>query len=113
MFSLYYLVTEITFPFSGILTAYGLPQIASRLVIIRFVFIAVSLAITVYFTSNIYLYLIVYIGISFIFSWLKTYISISKMDRSLWDYIFKLKNFVTFGIIYVLIMILVTERGFG
>lgn len=109
MFALYYLVTELTFPFSGILTAYGLPQIASRLVIIRFVFLAVGLVLVVYFTSDIYLYLMVYIGISFIFSWLKAYISISKMDRSLRDYMVELKNFVVFSTVYIVIMLLVNR----
>jgi len=107
IFALYYLATELTFPFSGILTAYGLPNIVSKLVLIRFVVLSVGLILTVYLTSNIYLYLMVYTGINFIFSWLKAYISINEMGRSLWEYTAQLKNLVILSLNYLFIIVLV------
>jgi len=108
IFTFYYFITEITFPFSGILIAFGLPQIASKLVLYRFAILSVSLLCTTYFTRDIIHYLIVFTGISFIFTWIKAFISLKLLHKSIIDYLQHIyKGFVLF-IIYVLILIFVS-----
>jgi len=101
-FIIYFLITEITFPFSGIITAYGRPEIASRLVFVRFVCLAVSLFVVVTCFKDINYYLYTFLTISFIFSWIKAYIAIEIiMKKSIIQYIQKLKHLLILSLIYI------------
>jgi len=108
-FMVYYFLTELTFPFSGILVAFGFPQVASKLVIIRFIVLTIGLAISVYSSKDIYTYLATYLSISFIFSWIKAYMGIQKMDSKLINYIKKFKNLIFLGAIYIFIVTVINS----
>jgi len=112
-FLLYYLITEITFPISGLLTAYGVPQIASKIVLTRFLFLLVGLSISVYLSDNILNYLIVFIIISFIFTWIKAYYSLKQMNVSLISYLKEFIPLIFFFVTYYLIYFLITLFEFN
>jgi O-antigen/teichoic acid export membrane protein len=100
-FLIYYFITELTFPFSSLLTAFGLPNIAAKLVSIRFVVLTIALSTTIIMTNNVSYYLYVFIFISFIFSWIKLYIGLNVMGQNSYEYIHFLKNLIPITFIYI------------
>lgn len=101
LFLVYYFVTELTFPFSGIITAYGLPHIASKLVWIRFVSLLTVLGTVLVLHPDIYIYIYAFLLVSFLFSWIKLYIALKIMGVSIMNYLIKLKNIIWLTIVYV------------
>jgi len=106
-FLIYYFITELTFPFSPLLTAFGLPSVAAKLVSIRFVVLAIALSTTIMITNNILYYLYVFIFISFIFSWIKLYIGLNIMKQSSYEYLLFLKNLIPITFVYVGVLYLI------
>lgn len=108
-FLVYYFLTEVTFPFSTILTSFGMPQIASKLVLIRLVILSVSLLVSVNVTDNIFYYFFVFAFISFIFSWVKLSICLKLLNKTLYDYLIYLKPSLIFILFYVSVGFLVAN----
>jgi|GEM_PF-1065187 len=101
----YFFLTEMTFPFSGLITAYGRPEIASKLVFTRFFVLLLALGMVLAFEKNIYLYIYVFIGVGFFFSWIKAYIGIRYlMSISFSSYLVKLKPLIPLSLIYLAII---------
>lgn len=107
IFLFYYFITELTFPFSGILTAFGLPHIASRLVLARLLALILLLPIPIYFSTHITIYLLVFLIISTIFSYLKAYISIHKMKQKFSIYVSIWKNLMLYAALYGILLFIV------
>jgi len=106
IFLLYYFTTEITFPLSGILMAFGLPQIASKLVLYRFFFLSVGLLLGSYLSDNIVVYLLIFTGISFIFTWIKAYISLKQLEKTIFNYVHQIYKGFVLLCIYIVVLII-------
>ena len=113
LFLVYYFLTELTFPFSGIITAYGLPEIGAKLVWSRFIVLLVTLGAILIFDPNIYSYLYGFLAVSFLFSWIKIYIAAKIMHCSLFKYLVKLKNVVLLTILYLFVIWIVDYIAIG
>lgn len=113
LFLVYYFLTELTFPFSGIITAYGLPEIGAKLVWSRFIALLFTLGAVLIFDPNIYSYLYAFLAVSFLFSWIKIYISTKIMHCSLVEYIDKLKNIILLTILYLFVAWIINRIATG
>ena len=76
-----------TFPLSSILTAFGKPELNSKIIVYRFIFLAVILGVAGYVKSTIFIYGLSFIILSMIFTLIKSHISMKNLNSSLWVYL--------------------------
>lgn len=100
LFIVYNYLTVFVFPVGSILMAFGFPEVSAKLIWIRAFFLVVFLFIVAINEMPIFFYAVVFLAISFIFSWIKAYISLNKLGISLWRYIISQRTALYSLIVY-------------
>jgi len=111
-------------PVSGVLTAFGFPDINAKLIWARGVALVVFLSMAAVFNLPIIVYAGVFLIISFLFTWIKAYLCIKKMEGTLIGYLLSQKaalysaflNCVTLFIVSILVdelLIRIVLSGLG
>ena len=93
------------FPIAGILTAFGYPQIASKIVLVQVVILTPALLLTAMYSQDIQLYVSVFICMSLIFSIIKAYFSLKLLGSNLKKYFYNIRFSLVLGMINMLLLI--------
>ncbi len=102
LFLLFFFVDGLMFPFAGLLTARGFPQVLSKLNFIKLVVIIIGLYSSLQYTSNVFTYASVFVIISIFFSILKAVVGIYLMKENFLLVVYNLRNLGILSILYII-----------
>lgn len=104
LFIVYNYLVVFVYPVGAILIAFGYPEINARLIWMRAIFLCLFLFIVAINEMSIFLYAVVFLSISFVFSWIKAYVNLSKLGFTLRDYLISQRTSLYSLIVYFLWM---------
>ncbi|MDG5799794.1 oligosaccharide flippase family protein [Marinilabiliaceae bacterium ANBcel2] len=82
LFVVYHYLSIFVFPVSGILNAFGYPDIWSRLLFVRLAGLATVLGICILLNVPLFVYAFAYVLTALLFAWIKAYVSVKRLDVS-------------------------------
>ena len=100
---LYYFFTlGIFYPFIGLITAHGRPDILTKISLSRLITMLLILSLALHIKKSLYTFLIVFVIISTFFYWIKVHIGLKFLNKKLWNVLFRLKKeIIVFGILFL------------
>jgi O-antigen/teichoic acid export membrane protein len=107
----YFINISMFFPLSGLATAYGRPDLLTKITLGRLLGLLIFLPITFYMTKSIYIYVLVYIVISLIFFLAKSIIGLKLMGISVRLFYYKLYKEVTSMLLIFLILYFMSNHN--
>ena len=113
LFLWYAFAKALLFPISSVLTAYGYPQVASKIMIVKLFVLAGALFITVNFTDEILIYAGVFIVVSFLFDVLKSGIGLYLIKENIFYYLGQLRNLSVVAMGYTSVYFMMSVLNFN
>lgn len=107
LFLVYNYLVVFVEPVSGVLTAFGFPDVNAKLIWARGVVLIIFLSVAALLKMPIIVYAGIFLIISFFFSWMKAYLCIKKMEATLINYLFTQRAALYSAVLYSLPLIII------